>query len=164
MRLLSATVLLALACYPRAGSQPVECPKLTKDILIETDESTGRSLIIEAYNRNLFPTNPFILVDDIHIVCEAVGSKRDTYRFVSVVVRQNCSGVLCPSSQRDTSALVQYDFQCSSSGEWMSTVFMSNDIREDDPVADFDTELRESCGLCYGRAVGADPVTHCRRK
>ena len=158
MRLLSAIALLAFACHARA--QTNECPQITKEILTTTDESTGSTLVVQAFNPAINPSDPFILVDDIHIVCQAVGETRDTYRSVSVLVRQNCSGFLCPANQPNFNAVIQYDFDCFF-GKWRA---MDTNVVDSDPEADFDTALRENCGVCSENTVGAEPITHCRRK
>ena len=120
---------------------------------------------MQTYTLNVAPNDPFIRVDDFHIVCEASASKRGTFRFVSVVVRQTCSGRVCPVNE-GVSSLVQYDFECSEQNEWVGSVYddTGDDIREDVPEADFDTELRHNCSTCGRNVIGAEPVTHCRRK
>ena len=159
MRLISAIALLVFAYHARAQNED-ECPQITKEILTTTDEFTESTLVVQAFNPGINPKDPFIVVDDIHIVCQAVGERRDTYRSVSVLVRQNCSGFLCPANQPNINGVVQYDFECSF-GKWTAR---DTNIVDDDPEADFNTELREDCGLCSERTVGAEPITHCRSK
>ena len=154
MRLISAITLLVFAYHARAQNDD-ECPQITKEILTTTDEFTGSTLVVQAFNPGINPQDPFIIVHDIHIVCQAVGERRDTYRSVSVLVRQNCSGHLCPAND-----VVQYDFECSF-GKWTAR---DTNIVDDEPEADFDTELREDCGVCSRTTVGAEPITHCRSK
>ena len=165
-RFLSSFILLcflAASCRVRAQGTR-ECARLTKEDLISTNNPRQSSILVQTYNTNVNPTDPFIIVEDMHIVCEAVGTTRDTFRYVSVVVRQICIGLRCPVEQRDVSVEVQYDFECATNNVWIPETLGSISVREDDPQANFDTETRCDCSACARTVSGADPVTHCRRK
>ena len=159
-RLLSSIVLLAVAVYRVQATG--ECSLITEDDLLSTDNDFLSTLLVQTYNDNVGPTNPFVELHDIHIVCKAAGTRRDTYRFVSVLVRQTCIGELCPMGHNSVDRVVQYDFQCSDFNEWVPETFNFDTVREDDPEATFDTAARSNCGACAGFLTAADPVTHCR--
>ena len=163
MTCLLQIVALLLFAY-HASAQIRECPPMSFEVLQSTDNSRRSTLLVQTYNTNVDPTDPFIVVEEINIVCEAAASKRDTYRYASVVVRQICSGFACPEATRDISTVVQYDFECSISNQWIPEALGSTSIRDDDPKADLDTEPAERCAVCAMQAAGADPVTHCRGK
>lgn len=129
-----------------------------------TEEDLSGGLLVKTYNSNLNPENPIILVEEFSVVCLAAASKRDTYRYISIVVRQICLLSLCPEDQRDRSSLVQYDFECDSTDKWSTKVFGDTNIRDDNPAADLETELRTNCSACWRLLPGIDSVTHCRRK
>ena len=144
-----------------------ECARITMDDLISTENPRQSSILVQTYTTNFNPSDLITIdVEDMHIVCEAVGTTRDTFRYVSVVVRQICSGQLCPEETRGASAVVQYDFECSSSNTWIPETLSIKNVRFESPEreADFDTETRRDCGACGGRLTGVDPVTHCRGK
>lgn len=154
MYFLPCIVVLLFAYYAQAQTG---CAMITQE-----DLSGG--LLVKTYNSNLNPKNPIIVVEDFSVVCVAAASKRDTYRYISVVVRQICLQSLCPEDQRDRSSLVQYDFQCDSNDKWSTTVLGNNEIRDDNPTADLETDLRTNCSVCSRTFDGVDSVTHCRRK
>ena len=161
MRLLATVVFLTFT-YGQAQSQ---CPMITEEILLSTDRPTRSNLLVQTYDPNANPTTTIIQLQEFNIVCLAAASKRDMYRFASVVVKQVCSGNLCPIEQRGVSALVQYDFECSSTiNQWTPMTFGGRDVREDNPTADLETELRTNCSACSKEFSGGDPVTHCLRK
>ena len=162
--ILSIALLLSVYHNVEAQDGVRECPRITLQDLESRENSLRSSILVQTYNTNVNPTDPFIVVEDMHIVCEAVGTKRDTYRYVSVVVRQKCSGFNCPVDTRDVSTMVQYDFECSITNEWIAEAFGSRSIREDNPEANLDTESLRTCSACARTLAGADPVTHCRRK
>lgn len=161
MHFLSSIIVLLVANYAQAQG---ECAMITKEDLLSADGPTGSGLLVRTYNTNLNPTNPFIQVEDFTAVCLAAASKRDTYRYVSIVVKQICKGTLCPGDQRDQSKLVQYDFECDSDNQWSTNVFGSTNVRNDNPAANLETQLRTNCSGCSRLVSGADLVTHCRRK
>ena len=163
MTCLLQIVALLLFAY-HASAQIRECPPMSLEVLQSTDNSRRSTLLVQTYNTNVNPTDPFIVVEEINIVCEAAASKRDTYRYASVVVRQICSGFVCPEATRDISTVVQYDFECSIINQWIPEALGSTSIRDDDPEADLDTEPAERCAVCAILAAGADSVTHCRGK
>lgn len=163
MRLLLSALLFLLAYYVRAQGVR-ECARLTIEDLRSTDNPRQSNLLVQTYTTSTNPTDPFIEVEDMHIVCEAVGTKRDTFRFVSVVVRQKCSGLICPGEVRGVYIDVQYNFECAIDNKWIPETFGSTNIREEEPQADFDTEPMSSCSACARALSGADAVTHCRRK
>ena len=162
--MLRIAVLLLFVYHVRAQTR--ECPPMTRDILLSTDNARQSNLLVQTYNPSVNPIDPFIVVEegDINIVCQAVASKRNTYRYVSVVVRQVCNGFICSAGTDEVSMIVQYDFECSLNNEWIPETLGSMFIREEDPEADLDTELEERCGVCARQLPGADPVTHCRGK
>lgn len=155
MHFLSSVILLLFAYHAQAQSG---CAMITEEDL----STEGGGLLVNTYNPNLNPKNPIIILEDFTVVCLAAASKRDTYRYVSVVVRQICLKSLCPDDQRNRSKLVQYDFQCDSNNEWSTVAF--GGVRDDNPTADLETELRTSCSACSKELPGSDAVTHCRRK
>ena len=82
-----------------------------------------------------------------------------------MLVNYTCNGSsLCPSS-----AVEQFDFGCSSSGEWTRTQFSNSlSARDENPLADFMTDLRTDCQVCSTQgsksADNYDDVTHCHGK
>ena len=163
---LSIAVLLLSVYHARAAQGGVrECKRITIQDLRSRNNFLQSSILVQTYNPNVNPTNPFIVVNDMHIVCEAHAATRDRYRYVSVVVSQTCSGSLC-TTEADVLTDVQYDFECSTSNEWIAESFGRDmeHIREDDPEADFDTEPLYNCSACAADLSGADSVTHCLRK
>ena len=166
-RYLSVVLLNLLSVINHLHAQGVrECERLTLEDLTSTDNSQRSSILVQVYNTGIGARNPFIQVEDMHIVCEVAGAKRDTYRAVSVIVRHSCVGLLCPPETRDKTADVQYDFECSTINEWIARASgqEGEHIRELNPEADFDTEPVYNCSACARAVAGADPVTHCRRK
>ena len=166
MRSWLSIAILLLSVYHHVRAQGVwECARITMQDLTSSDNSRQSSILVQTYNPNFNALNPFIIVDDIHIVCESPGATRDTYRYVSVIVSQTCSGSLC-NMEEDVLTDVQYDFECSTSNEWIAESFGRDgaDIRKDNPEADFDTERLSNCSGCGAALAGADSETHCRRK
>ena len=142
-----------------------ECTRITREDLISTANPRQSSILVQTYTTNVSPSDLITIdVEDMHIVCEAVGTTRDTFRYVSVVVRQICNGQLCREETRGASAVVQYDFECSTSNTWIPETLSIKNVRFESPEreADFDTETRRDCGACGGRLTGVDTVTHCR--
>ena len=140
---------------------------ITEEILLSTDRATSTNLLVQTYDPNVNATTTFIQLQEFNIVCLAAASRRDMYRYVSIVVKQVCSGVLCSVNQQGLSAVVQYDFECSSTtNQWTPMTFRGTDIREDNPTADLETKLRTNCSACSKDLIGAgaDSVTHCLRK
>ena len=158
----SAVVFLVFAYYTQA--QEGMCEMITEDDLIGSSGELTPGLLLRTYTTNLNPTNPSIRLEDFTVVCLAAGPKRDTYRYVSIVVEQICRGSLCPDDHRDEIKLVQYDFECDpATNKWSIDVLGgTNDVRDDDPTADLDTELRTNCSLCARKNLGADSINHCR--
>lgn len=135
-----------------------------EDLIVSPDGGLTPGLLVRTYTTNLRPNNPSIRLEDFTVVCLAAGPKRDTYRFVSIVAEQRCRGSLCPDDHRDEIKLVQYDFECDpDTNKWSNDVLGGiNDVRDDEPTADLDTELRTNCSLCAGKDLGSDSINHCR--
>ena len=79
-----------------------------------------------------------------------------------MLVNYTCNGSsLCPSS-----AVEQFDFGCSSSGEWTRVQFFTaGNARDENPLADFTTDLRTDCRICSTQNPNNyDNVTHCQGK
>lgn len=154
-----AVVFLAFANYAQGM-----CGMITKDDLLESPDGgiTG-GLLLRTYNTNRNAVNPSIRLKKFTVVCLAAGVKRNTYRYVSIVAEQECGGSLCPEGHRDEAKLVQYDFECDPhTNSWSIDVLGStSNVRDDDPTADLDTELRTNCSACARKIADSDPINHC---
>ena len=158
--LLQSTLIFLLMCVAHHVHAQKQCPMITARDLGSTTAPSTRGLIVATYNPAINPSSPTILIDDFAVVCLAAGIKRDTYRFTSVVVRQVCSGVWCNRDTEGQSVLVQYDFECSDSGNsWLSTAF-GIDGREENPTATLDSKRKTNCSSCAG-IRSSDAITHC---
>ena len=160
--LTSAVVFLVFAYYTRA--QEGMCEMITREDLVDSpDGGLTPGLLVRTYTTNLRPTNPSIKLEDFTVVCLAAGPKRDTYRYVSIVAEQICRGSLCDEHDGKTNT-VQYDFECDpNTNTWSNNVLGdTDDVRDDEPIADLDTELRTNCSLCTAKDKGSDSINHCR--
>ena len=111
------------------------------------------------------PSTPSISLLRNHTVCLSVGPARGKYSSISLVIQYSCMGnARCPQSAQD---IEQWDFGCTN-GEWSYIQFSDFDnARTTNPMADFDTSLRNDCGACFPvhpapedtRII--DSVTHC---
>lgn len=92
-----------------------------------------------------------IQILEANVVCLAQGSVKDTYRWISIIVRY----------LRDDNMmefLIQVQYQCTA-GVWQGGTLTPN------PVGTLTTSLKTDCFLCFDprttTAVTIDPDTHC---
>ena len=143
-----------------AGGQ--QCQRITGSDLGSSNSPSQSGLIAQSFvavgGDNV--AAPFIQILAFHIVCEAAGNQRNTYRYASLIANY---------TSNSQAALSQFDYQCTSSGVWGSNVAGSSvGVITSPPDADFTTRLRQDCGICVNpvrsQFGNTDFVTHCLRK
>lgn len=156
-----AAVFLAFAYYAQAQGM---CEMITEDELLKARGPTSSNLLVQTYTSNFRPSDPAVSLKDFTVVCLTAASKRDTYAFISIVAEQICRGNLCPDDHDGETRLVQYDFECDrDTNTWSTNVLGgTSGVRDDNPTANLDTELRTNCSVCANKDSGSDSVNHCR--
>lgn len=149
--------IYALALVTAAAAQTSDCELSTL-----FDGETLEKLIVDAVLGGDSPQASVATVLRNHTVCLSVGNRRGTFRSISVLVDYTCVGSgLCPSR-----ATEQFDFGCNY-GRWTASQLTIHDyIRDSNPLATFDTDLRTDCVLCFRERPETveefDNVTHCQ--
>ena len=155
MRLTALATLIVVLTASGVSGQ-MDCPEFTEaelENVITNHIATGDN-----------PEPPTLDILRFRPVCLAYSQERDRYRFVSVVVKYNCTdNANCPSG----TAVEQFDSQCNG-GTWRHSVLGDVDnTHTENPTADISTTTREDCALCLSPATAAglglatDNVTHC---
>ena len=134
----------------------MECPD------IEPNEV--ESLIRASYGGISNPDPPTIVVASFNVVCRAVGTTLNMYRFLSIVATYSCSGSMC----EDSSITAQFDTECVR-GMWKPQVkvFSDDEIRTEPADGNAATALRRDCYLCLSSqqavkiGLTTDQESHC---
>ena len=168
---MKAAVLIPLL-LSLSWAQYDECPVITESELGSRDALNASGLIAERLGSSDIPN---VRIFDYNIVCFAVGSDRETYRVLSVVVQYQCSGAFCAGTPlgRQGNGTSQFEFSCSG-GSWANEVEGSGNASStftNPSNATVGTQARRDCSFClrpdvaasgsFSPALIVDNVTHC---
>ena len=127
-------------------------------------DTSLEGLIVSAVLAGDRPEDTTATIVENRTLCLSVGDTIGTVSSISVLVNYTCSGSECPPS-----AVEQFDFGCTSGGQWTrlqagTTAFARNST----PLADFETDGRRDCRICFVQGITPDgeydDVTHCHCK
>ena len=160
-----SAVLFGLVCFVNAQLQ---CNAITDSDLGSTTELSTNGLISQALSPGgETGNNPVsVQISRSRILCDASGSTRDTSSYVSILVEFQCSSPTV-SGCNGTMLTWQFQFQCSSSNQYTSTVFGTQAFAvTENPTATFSTTPDNRCRACVDDQQNsrASADTHCWRK
>lgn len=149
--------LCLLALLVSITTKAQRCQRITGNDLGSSDTPSVSGLIARSFRDSGGDNLEFPLVQllSFHVVCEAAGSQRDTYRLVSLIANYTYN------SQPRFS---QFDYECTSENVWGTVVLGSNTHTiTTPPDASYSTRPRQDCVFCVSssRFSSSDPTTHC---
>ena len=141
-------LLLLMISLPLVANSQV-CSELQSSDLGDTTAASTVGLLADTLmSVNMLAENPSVQILESNTVCLSQGSVKDTYTYVSVVVRYTADG---------NESTLQVSYMCSA-GTWVST--FGTYVVENNPVANFTTPLRTDCILCIDPAVAPATVVN----
>ncbi len=173
--MLAAIFLLILTVFCPTRAQ--ECPQVQASDLGNTSTPSRLGLISEAtlIGDNSGSDSPNVQLLNFTVVCLAVGTTRDRYRFASVVTEYSCSGPVPASSSipcNDSGTTVysaQFDLECIGSGWSLAQSTLTVNLAN--TTGSLESSLTRQCSVCVEPTVATanfgldvDNATHCAGK